>query len=204
MWVATRKRLKIDSKTIEKRLEIDSLGGGRWWWGMNPGGVGCSWKANSYLKKELRANFVLQTCHPKHVHWGLHYETWENLKASQRGNDRGIRRSGRPSTWNGQQHSAKSIFFEKGPGLSSLCLSPLCSIFRTGANPVILGADVAPSCHCLLPGDSPKIRLIFPSRILPVKKLHEFWSLWHCHAHRPPLATAWFPNHFKECPILEL
>ena len=37
--VATQSRLNIDSETTEKRLEIDSLGGGgRWWWGMNPGG----------------------------------------------------------------------------------------------------------------------------------------------------------------------
>ena len=31
-------------------------------------------------------------------------------------------------------------------------------IIRTGANPVILGASVAPCCQCLLPGDSLKLR----------------------------------------------
>ena len=35
--VAIRNRLKVDSKTTEKRLEMDSWERGRWWWGMNPG-----------------------------------------------------------------------------------------------------------------------------------------------------------------------
>ena len=42
-----------DSKTTEKRLEIDSeWRGGRWWWGMSPG-VGFSWK-NYHTRNLLR------------------------------------------------------------------------------------------------------------------------------------------------------
>ena len=47
-------RLENDSKSTQKRpkkrLEIDSLGGGRWWWGMNPGGWAVAEKQFHYLK----------------------------------------------------------------------------------------------------------------------------------------------------------
>ena len=46
-WVATRKQLKIDPKTIEKLLEIDFLEGGSVVVGDESGGLGCSWKTIS-------------------------------------------------------------------------------------------------------------------------------------------------------------
>ena len=54
LQVTTRNRLKIDSKTTDKRLDIDSLWGGDQWREDESGGVGCTAVAENLRRRKRR------------------------------------------------------------------------------------------------------------------------------------------------------